>query len=136
MKKIPSLRVWPRKVVLALYVAVAGKGRSSFVHRIIECNKYDLTAAQCFWLAHHNDSSRWFPIISGPPICCPNFSFVGGVAKQYSTKLGCEKYFPRVPYWAPLEILLVATECLTYSPTLIVITHIPYLLTFATQELR
>jgi len=26
------------------------------------CNKYDLTAAQYFWLVHHNDWSRWFVI--------------------------------------------------------------------------
>ncbi len=71
-----------------------------------ECNKYDLTPAQCFWLAHHNDSSKWFAISSPPPICCPSISFIGGVAKEYITKLGCEKYFrSRVTYWAPLEML-------------------------------
>ncbi len=58
-----------------------------------ECNKYDLTPAQCFWLAHHNDWSRWFAFSSPSPICCPSFSFMGGVAKEYITKLGCEKYF-------------------------------------------
>jgi hypothetical protein len=26
-----------------------------------------------------------------PPIYCPSFSFIGGVAKEYITKLGCEK---------------------------------------------
>jgi hypothetical protein len=61
-----------------------------------ECNKYDLTASQCFWLGHHNDWSRWFALSSPPPICCPSsFSFIGGVAKEYITKLGCEKYFPK-----------------------------------------
>jgi hypothetical protein len=30
--------------------------------------------------------------------CCPTFSFIGGVAKEYITKLGCEKYFHRVTY--------------------------------------
>jgi len=70
-----------------------------------ECNKYDLTAAQCFWFAHHNDWSRWFVISSPPPICCPSFSFIGGVANEYITKLGCEKYFLRVTYWAPLAML-------------------------------
>jgi len=30
-----------------------------------ECNKYDL-GAQCFWLADHNDWSRWFAISSPP----------------------------------------------------------------------
>ncbi len=70
-----------------------------------KCNKYDLTATQCFWLAHHNDWSRWFVISSPSPICCPSFSFIGGVAKEYGTKLGCEKYFLRVTYSAPLEML-------------------------------
>jgi hypothetical protein len=63
-----------------------------------ECNKYDLTAAQCFSLAHHNDWSTWFAISSSPPICCPSFSFIAGVAQEYITKLGCEKYFRSVPY--------------------------------------
>jgi len=58
-----------------------------------ECNKYDLSAAQCFLLAHHNDWSRWFAISSPSPICCPGFSFTGGVVKECLTKLGCEKYF-------------------------------------------
>jgi hypothetical protein len=35
--------------------------------------KYDLTAAQCFWLPHPNDWSRWFAISSPPlfvlPVC-------------------------------------------------------------------
>jgi hypothetical protein len=44
-----------------------------------ECNKYDLMSVQYFWLAPHNDWSRWFAISSSsPPISC--FSFVGGVA--------------------------------------------------------
>jgi hypothetical protein len=60
-----------------------------------ECDEYDLTAAQYFWLVDHNDSSRWFSISSPWPICCPSFSFMGGVAKQigYITKLGCEFLF-------------------------------------------
>jgi hypothetical protein len=58
-----------------------------------ECNKYDLTATQCFWLAHHNDWLRWFAISSPPPICCLSFGFMGGVAKEYISKLGCEKHF-------------------------------------------
>jgi hypothetical protein len=61
-----------------------------------ECNKYHLTGAQCLLLAHDNDRSRWFAISSPPPICCPSFSFMGGVAKEYTTKLGCEKYFRRL----------------------------------------
>jgi hypothetical protein len=31
-----------------------------------ECNKYDLTAAPCSWLADHNDWSGWFAISSLP----------------------------------------------------------------------
>jgi hypothetical protein len=30
----------------------------------------------------------WFAISSPPPIWCPSFSFIGGVAKEYTTKLG------------------------------------------------
>jgi hypothetical protein len=47
-----------------------------------ECNKYDLTAAQCFSFSHHNNWSRWFAITSLPFICCPSFSFTGGAAKK------------------------------------------------------
>jgi len=72
-----------------------------------ECNRYDLTIVKCFWLAHHKDASRWFAIISPPPICYPNFSFMGGVAKKCITKLGCEKCFCRVTYWTPSEMLLL-----------------------------
>jgi hypothetical protein len=61
------------------------------------CNKYDLPASQCFWLAHHNDWSKWFVISSLPPICCPSFSFIGGVAKEYFKRLGCEKYIRASP---------------------------------------
>jgi hypothetical protein len=51
--------------------------------------------------------SDWPIIMVGPggllfvvpqPICCPSFSFMGGVAKEYIIKLGCEKYFLRVTY--------------------------------------
>jgi hypothetical protein len=44
-------------------------------------------------------------LLVAPPICYRNFSFIGGVAKEYITKLGCEKYFRRVMYQAPLEML-------------------------------
>jgi hypothetical protein len=63
------------------------------------CNKYDLTAMLSI--------SDWPIIMVGPggllfvvpqPICCPSFSFMGGVAKEYIIKLGCEKYFLRVTY--------------------------------------
>jgi hypothetical protein len=88
------------------YVAWLLKGAAALCTCRKECNKCDLTAAQYFSLAHHNDWSRWFAISSPPPICCPSFSFIGGVAKEYITILGCEKYFCRVTYWAPLEMHL------------------------------
>jgi len=59
---------------------------------------------------HHNDSSRWFAISSPPHlICCPtSFSLLGGeLQKGYITKLGCENYFTRVTYWAPLEMHII-----------------------------
>ncbi len=40
-----------------------------------ECNKYDLTAPQCFWLAHHNDWSMWFAINNPPPYLLSQFQF-------------------------------------------------------------
>jgi hypothetical protein len=54
--------------------------------------------------------SDWFIMMIGPggllsPVCCPSLSFISGVAKEYITKLGCEKYFPRITYCAPLEML-------------------------------
>jgi hypothetical protein len=58
-----------------------------------ECNKCDLTAAQCFLLGHRNDWSRWFAISSPSPICCRSFSFMGGVAKEYITKTWMWKLF-------------------------------------------
>ncbi len=77
-----------------------------------ECNKYDLAAAQCFRFAHHNNWSRWFAISSLPPIRCPSFSFIAGVAKEYITKLGCEKYFSRVTYWGHRALCGSCFSCL------------------------
>jgi len=34
-----------------------------------------------------------FTLRSSPPVCYPSFTFMGGVAKKYITKLGCEKIF-------------------------------------------
>ncbi len=39
------------------------KGTGVMCTRRKECTKYDLTAAQYFWLAHHNDWSRWFAVV-------------------------------------------------------------------------
>jgi hypothetical protein len=63
-----------------------------------ECNKYDLTAAQYFWLVDHNDWSMWFVAISSPSpptyFACPSFSFfIGGVEPEYITILGLWKIF-------------------------------------------
>jgi hypothetical protein len=102
-EEYPTYAVWLRKMVWAKVMLpwLVVKGASA----LWKCNKYDLTATQCFWLAYHNDCSKWFAI-RPPPICCPHFGFTGGVAKQYITKLGCEIYFRRVTYWALLEMLM------------------------------
>jgi hypothetical protein len=42
-----------------------------------ECNKYDLTASQCFSLAHHNDWSKWFAICSVPAYSLSLFQSYG-----------------------------------------------------------
>jgi hypothetical protein len=61
-----------------------------------ECNKYDLTAAPSFWLANHDDWSRWFAISSLLPVfAVPVLLLWVGLGKK-KTKLGCEKYFCRV----------------------------------------
>jgi len=60
-------RFWSRQTVLAsahfaaAQCAVAGKRRNTIVHlQKKSVIKYDLTAAPCFSLAHHNDWSRPF----------------------------------------------------------------------------
>ncbi len=58
------------------------KGAATLSTSRKECNKQDLTAAQCFSLVHHNDCSRWFAISSPTPICRTSFSSMGGLAKQ------------------------------------------------------
>jgi hypothetical protein len=63
-KKMP---VWLREMVLALYNWTLRSGWWMALVRLCtcrkECNKYDLTTDQCFWLAaHHNDWFRWFAI--------------------------------------------------------------------------
>jgi hypothetical protein len=74
--------------------------RKSVVYQenpLYECNTYDLIAAQCFWLAHHNDWSRWFAISSPPPICCPSFTvsvwWVGLQKSKYITISTCKYLF-------------------------------------------
>jgi hypothetical protein len=53
------------------------------------------------------------------PMCCLSFSFMGGVVKKYITKLGCETYFCKVTYSAPLEMLLHSKHCHVNYSTLL-----------------
>jgi hypothetical protein len=85
--KVKNMAVWPMKMVLAQHNCIACSGWWKVKEATLctcrkECKKCDLTAAQYFWLAHHNDWSTWFAISSSPPICCPSSSFIGGVAKK------------------------------------------------------
>jgi hypothetical protein len=108
MKKIQLVPVWLQKMVFAQHNCARRRGwQIALCARREECNKYDLTGAQCFWLAHNNDWFRWFAISSPPtdPYLLPQFQFYWGVCKNV-TKLGCEKYFRWVTYWAQLEMLL------------------------------
>jgi hypothetical protein len=49
-----------------------------------ECNKYGVTAAQCFSLAHYIDWSRWAATSIFPSVCSPNFGFLDQVGKKRS----------------------------------------------------
>jgi len=70
-----------RKVVFL--PAEAGEKRSKVVHMLEkECNKYDLTRDPCFFLAHHNDWSRWFAISSSHIFAVPVSVLWVGVAKE------------------------------------------------------
>ncbi len=62
-----------------------------------ECNKLDLTAAQCFWFV------QWFATSS--PRVYVSFSFIGGVAKKQKVKLGYLILLSSVTYLALLEML-------------------------------
>jgi hypothetical protein len=83
----PGMPVRLRKMVLALQKCACCHGSSRAQHLQKaptestyrnECNKYDLTATQCFWLAHHNDWSGWIAFSSFSMICCPSsVSWVG-----------------------------------------------------------
>jgi hypothetical protein len=55
------------------------------------------------------DCSRWFAISSSPRASLLSqfqFDRWGLQKRVHKLKLGCEKYFGRVTYWAPLEMLL------------------------------
>jgi hypothetical protein len=61
---------------------------------LTELNWTELLAAPCFWLANHNDWSKWFVISNLPPtyrpICSTSFSFFWGARR---TKFWCEKCY-------------------------------------------
>jgi hypothetical protein len=115
---LENIPVCLRTKVLAQHVCIVCsgwlKGRAPLCTLGKDCNKkYNLTTAQCFWLAYRNDWSRWFAIST-------LFSLMGGVVKKYITnklecggvvkkyttnQLECEKIFLHVTYWAPLEML-------------------------------
>jgi hypothetical protein len=101
--------------------AVVGKGRrwlfhdgydSMFCYRFVMYNPF--YGSSKVWQQWGKSMAKmWkttpnvvFAISTPPPICYSSFSFIGGVAKEVITKLGCEKYFCRVTYWAPPEMLL------------------------------
>jgi hypothetical protein len=73
IKKVQHMPVWLRKMgfgsaASSLYWLLwLVKLTAALFTCWKECNKYDLTTTQCFWLAHHNDWSRWFAI-SSPPL--------------------------------------------------------------------
>jgi len=105
------MSVWVRKIVLAQHIYAhlqwLVQGTAMLCTCRKECNKYDMTPAQCFWSAHHNDSSfpsPWFAISSLPTYLLSQFQ--DGVKKVNISKLGCEKYFCKVTYSPPLEMLL------------------------------
>ncbi len=72
---------WPG-IFVARFAEAGKKAQRSCVPTREECNEYDLTAAPCFWLANHNDWSRWFAISSFPSICSLGVSFISGFAKK------------------------------------------------------
>jgi len=86
-----------------------------------ECNKYDLTIAQCF-------VSNWAIIMIGPcglllvvppPICCLSFSFMGGVEQEYITKLGCEKKGSHTEHcWRCFKVLTNVGQLLRKHPVI------------------
>jgi hypothetical protein len=80
-RKVKTMRVWLRKISLHSLQGLV-KGSRMLCTCTKECNKFDLTAAQCFWLAYHNPSG---------PSPISQFQFMGGLAKEQITKLGYEK---------------------------------------------
>jgi hypothetical protein len=46
--------------IIAKFAVAVEEGTTTLCTCTKECTKYHPTAAQCFWLAYHNDWSRWF----------------------------------------------------------------------------
>jgi hypothetical protein len=78
MRANSNCAIWTHCTAQLLLV----KGAATLCTCRQESDKYDLTAAQYFWFAHHNELSRWFAISSLPPICYLGFSFMGGVGNK------------------------------------------------------
>jgi hypothetical protein len=69
MKKTQNIPIWMRKIgfgptfVHSLLRLVTGTTKSNTSQRRT-CNKSVVTAAPCFRLVDHNDSSKWFFVIT------------------------------------------------------------------------
>jgi hypothetical protein len=88
MKKSQNIPVWFRKLVLfsspyhiIAYFAVAGRDiATACTCKKKECNKLDLTAAQCFLLAHHTvliGPSGLLLVVPPPNYLLSKFQFYG-----------------------------------------------------------
>ncbi len=68
---------------LSLLKLVKSTGKESCAPVREECNKYDLPAAPWFWLANHNDWSKWFATSSSHLFAVVALSvlWVGGAKK-------------------------------------------------------
>jgi hypothetical protein len=84
--------VWLSKMVLAQHFCILWNAEQSLTATREECNKYDVTAAPYYWLANHNDWSRWFAISSLQPLC--TFSFMGEFGRKKSLNLSVRNIFP------------------------------------------
>jgi hypothetical protein len=79
--------VWPNKMLLTqrfcktwLRLLIIGTAKRNRYVPEKSVNKYDSTIS-CFWLANHNDWSRWFAISSLPSFCSLSFRFTSEVGK-------------------------------------------------------
>jgi hypothetical protein len=70
-----------------------------------EYNKYDMTRAPCFWLANHNDWSRWFAVSSSHLFAVPISVLRVALGKSKQLNLDVKNIFCRITYWAPVGML-------------------------------